>query len=284
MKINNIIKRNPLPKPWDEGEKIPWNEPGFSKRMLKEHLSQDHDLASRRMDIVDRHVDWIRRTFLPEKTSRILDLGCGPGLYLERLAKQGYDCTGIDFSPASIEYARSRAETEGLKIDYRYGDIRTTEFGTGYDLVLFVFGEFNVFRREDAEHILGKAWKALKQGGVILLEPQTFDNIQDIGQGPSRWYTHKKGLFSDAPHIWMEEHFRDEATNTSTTRYFIVDAATGNVEKFAASVQAYTDTEYQQLMSRTGFDNVLQYPSLTGNEEGRQKGLFAMSAQRKEEV
>ncbi|EBN1049881.1 hypothetical protein LME23_002765 [Salmonella enterica] len=35
----------------DEG-KIPWDEPAFSQRMLENHLSQDHDWASRRLSHV----------------------------------------------------------------------------------------------------------------------------------------------------------------------------------------------------------------------------------------
>ena len=46
MKIIDIIKRTPTPEPWVEGDKIPWNDPDFSERMLREHLTQDHDLAS----------------------------------------------------------------------------------------------------------------------------------------------------------------------------------------------------------------------------------------------
>ena len=57
MTLLNLIHRTPVPEPWDEGEKIPWNEPGFSARMLKEHLSQDHDWASRRFVKIDAHVD-----------------------------------------------------------------------------------------------------------------------------------------------------------------------------------------------------------------------------------
>ena len=75
----DIINRKIPAEPWAEGEKIPWNEPGFSERMLKEHLAQDHNMASRRMEIIDRHVAWIHRKILHEKQSRILDLVCGPG-------------------------------------------------------------------------------------------------------------------------------------------------------------------------------------------------------------
>ena len=40
MWLSEIIERSSVPVPWAEGENIPWNDPGFSKRMLDEHLSQ----------------------------------------------------------------------------------------------------------------------------------------------------------------------------------------------------------------------------------------------------
>lgn len=44
----------------DEG-KIPWDEPAFSQRMLENHLSQDHDWASRRLTVIEQQVTWITR-------------------------------------------------------------------------------------------------------------------------------------------------------------------------------------------------------------------------------
>jgi hypothetical protein len=80
MNLLDMIERTAIPAPWSEGEKIPWDEPGFSERMLKEHLSQEHDAASRRTEHIDAHVDWIHRELLGERPARVLDLGCGPGL------------------------------------------------------------------------------------------------------------------------------------------------------------------------------------------------------------
>ena len=56
MNLLDLVKRQPAPIPWAEGEKIPWNEPGFSARMLKDHLNQNHDLASRRLEKVEQQV------------------------------------------------------------------------------------------------------------------------------------------------------------------------------------------------------------------------------------
>jgi hypothetical protein len=70
----DIIQRDNPPIPYAEGEKIPWDEPSFSARMLKEHLSQEHNAASRRQTIIDQHVDWIENAVLQGKQARILDL------------------------------------------------------------------------------------------------------------------------------------------------------------------------------------------------------------------
>ena len=85
--------RVPAPAPWDEGENIPWNDPAFSKRMLDQHLSQEHDRASRPYDVIDRHIEWIHGALLKGESARILDLCCGPGLYTSRLAARGHEVT-----------------------------------------------------------------------------------------------------------------------------------------------------------------------------------------------
>ena len=104
---------------------IPWNDPGFSRRMLREHLDQSHDMASRTSPVIDQHVDWIADVASLREGSRVLDIACGPGLYTSRLAKRGCECVGIDFAPASIEYARQCAKEDGLEITYKLGDVRT---------------------------------------------------------------------------------------------------------------------------------------------------------------
>ena len=129
MDLLNIIQRNQNPAPWSEDDKIPWHEPEFSRRMLVEHLTQDHDAASRRSERIDSQVSWINETLLDGKPSDILDLGCGPGLYPSRLASLGHRCLGIDFSPAAIQHARERAAARDLPCEYIHQDIRAASYG-----------------------------------------------------------------------------------------------------------------------------------------------------------
>ena len=271
----DIIQRANPPIPYAEGEKIPWNEPAFSARMLKEHLSQEHNAASRRQSIIDQHVHWIEEAVLQGKQSRVLDLGCGPGFYSNRLGANGHHCTGIDFSPASVEYARQHAAPN---CDYVQGDIRTVEYGTGYDLAMLIFGEFNTFRKGEAQAILQKAYNALKPDGTILLEPHEFEYVQQLGEKVPHWYSRASGLFSEKPHLVLMDYHWDAEVAITTERYYIVDAATANVTRWAISMQAYTHADYFTLLLDAGFHDV-QFLTTFGDAPVHE-GLLVITAKK----
>ena len=280
LDLMEIVGRNKEPKPWAEGEKIPWNEPGFSRRMLLEHLSQEHDLASRRATTIQKHVGWIHSRVLSGRPTRILDLGCGPGLYTAGLAESGHECTGVDFSPASIEYAREQTQKMQLGCSYHLKDIRAADLGSGYGLAMFIFGEFNVFKPEEARQILNKAHAAIRPGGALLLEVHTFEVVHQMGLQPTSWYSAKSGLFSDLPHVCLQENFWDDNQSVATQRFYIVDAQNGQVSRFAASTQAYTQQEYLEMLRDCGFQNVAFYPSLIGDIDPSQPDFFAILAKK----
>ena len=281
LKLPDVVRRQSVPKPWAEGEKIPWDEPDFSRRMLNVHLSQEHDAASRRFEVIDRHVTWIHRQILKGESARILDLGCGPGLYTSRLARLGHRCVGIDFSPASIAYAKDRAEEGGLECTYTQQDIRLADYGGGYDLVMLIFGELNVFRPEEARRILEKANRALVSGGFLLLEPHTFEAVLKLGEQPSSWYSRESGLFSDEPHLCLQESFWDAEGHVAIERYYIVNAVTGEVTRHSASTQAYTDDQYRSMLVACGFGDVAFYPSLDGTSRKTGSDLTVILSQKK---
>jgi SAM-dependent methyltransferase len=264
MNLDRIVNRNEKPRPWAEGDNIPWSEPGFSERMLREHLSQAHDQASRSLRMIDLHVEWIHREVLSGQPSRIVDLCCGPGLYTHRLARLGHRCTGIDFSPASIAYAQRAAKDEQLEIRYELEDVRTAGFPDGSDLVMLLSGELNVFSKPAARDILSRAAECMSESGKLILEVHARGVLEARGREPRTWYSSRSGLWSDSPHICLQESFWDSARRTATTRYFVTDAATGETTFSSASYQDYSDDEYEALLIGCGFESVAWCPSLTG--------------------
>jgi SAM-dependent methyltransferase len=273
-----FVRRSTI-EPWQENAGIPWSEPGFSRRMLHEHLSQDHDRASRREAIIDAHTDWMHNELLGARPSRVLDLGCGPGLYTSRLARLGHGCVGLDISPAAIAHAEKEAKAEELSCTYRCEDVRNSEFGVGFDLIMLIFGELNAFAPEDARALLLKIHGALTRGGTLLLEVHSDDAVRSVGSRPPFWYTADGGLFSERPHVLLQEHRWLPDTNAAAIRYAVVDAERADVQTFVEGRQAYSEDGYKDFLTNAGFRGVQFLPALPGAPAGS-NSLIAIIARK----
>ena len=102
-------------------------------------------------------------------------------------------------TPGSGPVATSCAATTSSRTSER------RRYGEGFDLVLLIFGELNVFSPSDGRSILERAHAALSDRGVLLLEVHTLSVVREIGEREPSWYTADPGLFSDGPHLCLRE-------------------------------------------------------------------------------
>ena len=127
-----------------------WNNPYISTQMLLAHLDPNIDSASRNKKFMGRSIHWIVQKFnVTDLKSKILDLGCGPGLYTHEFAKAGAQVTGIDVSRNSIEYASKKAKEENLDIEYINANYVTYDFKKKYDLVTLIYDDYCVLSPDD---------------------------------------------------------------------------------------------------------------------------------------
>lgn len=239
---------------WHEAYKIPWDEAAFSRRMLAEHLSQDHDLASRRTEWIDRQVAWIDDDPLGARPADILDLGCGPGLYSHRLAKRGHRCRGIDFGPASIEYAR-RHSPDASHCTFVLGDLRRVAFGGPFDLAMVLFGELNAFSPAEAAAILRKARASLRSGGRLIAEVQTPQAVERVGRGGPGEQQFASGLFSDRPHRCRTENEWLGEPKVAIQTFTVTELGGGRPTVYHSTAQAWPDDDLIALLTDAGFDD-----------------------------
>jgi 2-polyprenyl-6-hydroxyphenyl methylase/3-demethylubiquinone-9 3-methyltransferase len=116
---------------------------------------------------------------------RILDVGCGGGIFSESLAAEGAEVVGIDPSENSIRVAREHAAAQGLPIEYRVG------FAEGLDLRR----EFDaVFAVDVLEHVADLA--ATLAGCARALRPS----------GLFGFLTHNQTLEAFRFLIWQQEY------------------------------------------------------------------------------
>ncbi len=280
MKLEDIINRNIKLESFLETESIPWDRKDFSERMLKEHLSQSHDMCSRREIIIKNQVEWIHKSILNEKHSKILELGCGPGFYTNSLSELGHKCKGIDFAPASIEYANKRAVELNLDCEYVLNDLRTVEYGDDIDLILMLFGDFQSQNKEDALKILCKVFHALNSKGLLLLELIPYEKLIEIGKSKATWSTKNEGIFSDEPHILLNDYIWDEQNEITTRRYYIIDAATSQVEKYSNHLQAYTSKEIDNLLKKGGFTIIKSFDTIGNLKDDTGLNLYCVLAEK----
>jgi SAM-dependent methyltransferase len=97
-----IARLSERPEPFAPGDARIWTDPRVAPQLLAAHLDPAVDAASRRPETIVREVAWLMDALELAPGSRVLDLGCGPGLYCEALAARGLDVTGADFSAGSI--------------------------------------------------------------------------------------------------------------------------------------------------------------------------------------
>ena len=111
---------------------------------------------------------------------RVLDVGCGPAYYFDRLPDVKY--VGFDTSPAYIAYARKRYGDRGdfrceLLTEAHLAELRPVD-------VVLLFGLLHHLSDDDSATLLDLAARALGPGGRVI----SIDPCLHPGQGRiSRW-------------------------------------------------------------------------------------------------
>jgi SAM-dependent methyltransferase len=147
--IEGILRDTAKPDLFAPAGQPIWTDEHVSKQLLIAHLDPNTDAASRRPAMIDRSVAWFVDLLKLRLGTSIIDLGCGPGLYSQRLAKLGMQVTGIDFSQESIAYARSQALIEKLQIDYRLQNYLELDEPGAFEVALLIYGDYCVLRPSD---------------------------------------------------------------------------------------------------------------------------------------
>jgi SAM-dependent methyltransferase len=263
----------PPTPPQDRAANLPWDDPGFSERMLREHLDQSHGAASRRQVEILRLVDWLWDKLGLHAGSRVLDVTCGPGLYAVELARRGCSVHGIDFSPASIRYARQQAAEAGLteRCTFDQRDVRTMDVPPGsFDAALFIYGQLAVFTPQEAADLLRRCVAALRPpaategGGRLAVELLDFDHIDKTNS--NWWYTDNKGLWGDFPFLHLGERAWDDEHDFSYEQFHLLNLETGDLREYTLTDQGYPTPTMTAMLRQAGFGRVDIFPQWQGAE------------------
>jgi len=146
-----------------------YNEWLYIAHIYEEGDSQMHKDLTR--TVVEKYIDPLELS----KDSKILDLGCGPGYFLDIMKERGYtDLTGVTLSPGDIKICEDKSHTI-KKYDMSFLPQKDGYYDESVDFI---------FLRQALEHspypifTLMEYNRVLKQGSKIYIEVPTPNNVR----------------------------------------------------------------------------------------------------------
>jgi SAM-dependent methyltransferase len=260
--LNKIIEYAKKPALYEESTSKFWDDEHISKSMLEAHLNPDFEGASRNFAFMDSSAKWISEIVPSTSYKKLLDLGCGPGLYEERLAEKGYALTGIDFSKRSIEYAKQKAAEKGYPIEYIYQNYMEIDYENEFDVVILIYCDFGVLTHSNQEILLKKIHRALKSGGKFIFDVWTPHFFEGNHERHTWSINEVGGFWKPDAHLCLESHFIYE-DNVSLAQFIVVDKQ-NQVNAYRVWEHYYTNDTLTAMLNKAGFEKIQFFSDVTG--------------------
>lgn len=196
--------------------------------------------------------------------SRVLDVGCGTGVFALMLAERGVEVVGVDPALASLEVARGKVGAE--RVRWIHGDAAALP-PLQVELAVMTGNVAQVFVDDDDwATTLAAVRRALVPGGRFVFE--TRDPARQAWLGWNREQTYQR---VDLPGIGVVEHWGDllevrlPLVKFQSTYVFAEDGATLLSE---STLRFRTKVELEESLTQAGFtiDEVRDAPDRPGLE------------------
>jgi 2-polyprenyl-3-methyl-5-hydroxy-6-metoxy-1,4-benzoquinol methylase len=220
MNIHHLQQLTSKPNLYQKGTSVMWTDPHISKQLLELHINPGHDIASRSGEKIINLTNWILN-HCNKPNLKILDLGCGPGLYSELMAQKGHAIIGVDFSENSVQYAISQAEQKQLNIKCLCKNYLELDFENQFDLVILIYLDFCVLLPEERDKVLTNIYRALKNGGLFILDVVNERNVERKIL-PKSWEIKERGFWKDKPYLALSNGFHYPDSKVMAEHHLVI--------------------------------------------------------------
>ena len=251
------------------GESI-WRDPYVQRQLLAAHLDPSHDAATRVPGTVAGTLAWLVSGLEPG--AAILDLGCGPGLYVQPLADRGFAVTGVDFNAAALDYARARAAGT---VRYVLADYTQHMPDGPFDLIVLIYLDFGTHRPTVQRDLLTSIRARLRPGGRFVFD---FLDAQAAGEHHEdrTWQASTAGGFwSPDPYLLLTQTVVDRDQLALCTQYTVVTEA--GIRHFDVWEHCFTDDTVRGMLTEAGFCDVDLHRGVLPPTDAHRDPLFAVA-------
>jgi SAM-dependent methyltransferase len=260
MDLKQLEKITQKSELYEPGDAVMWTDEHISKKLLEVHLNPDIDLATRKPQSVENTIEFILR-YCDSPGKEILDLGCGPGIYSEKLAIKGHRVTGVDFSGNSIAYARDHAKEKKLEIKYLCQSYLDLNFENCFDLIFIIYTDFGVLIPKDRARLLGNIKRALKPGGIFIFDVINDRNKEKKFQEYKSWKIDNGGFWQDQPYLELSNGIHYPEDKVFLNQHTIIDE-NDHYKTYRFWTHYFNDNDLIPLLVKEGFENIQSFDNV----------------------
>lgn len=112
------------------------------------------------------------------KGKRVLETGCGGGIYLDIIVRMGGQISGQDISPEYVNDALAYLRENKFEADIKVGDAVKLLFDDNYFDAVLAADFFEHITREQKNKVLCEVYRVLKPGGVLVIKTPNLDYLK----------------------------------------------------------------------------------------------------------
>ena len=277
-RLNALCRK---PELFEPSEHCVWKEPYVSAKVLETHLDPAVGAASRKIEYIEREAGFIAHFLNLNRSSKILDLGCGPGLYCEEFCKEGLEVTGIDFCRNTIHYAMQQAKEKHLRINYVHQDYLEMKYKNEFDVVTQIFYDFCSLSNERRDLLLKKVYQALKPDGYFVFDVLTEEHFDPLGIKKSWHVGGQDGFWSQDQHLVLARNVEYPEADVHLIQYMIVES-NGKIKNYHTWHHYYSLKKMESLLADHGFQLKSSFANLAGDPYDEDEECIGFFAQKKE--
>lgn len=118
-----------------------------------------------------------------DKSTKILDVGCGRGDIALYLGKDAKEAVGIDYSEEAIKLANSTKKNFPLamrkKVYFRFMNVKKLSFPDNYFDIVICIDVLEHLYKEEAKKAMGEIKRVLKKDGILFIHTGTNKILHD---------------------------------------------------------------------------------------------------------
>ena len=260
------------PDPFQEGTLTLWSDSYIAKNVIKKHLDGTIDSGSRKASTIRKTVDWIRNS--NPNAERILDVGCGPGLYAPLFEEYDLTYEGFDISPYQIEYAK-RYNALSSKSEFYVADFRSWVSKKKYDVVLLLYGIYSFYKRDERINFLKKIRKNLNEDGVVIVEVFTEQHYINRIDSTDWEYIEKNGFWCAAPYLELNAFRRYDKESLILIQAGVLNKT---LKIWNSWIQIFDFEELEKEFLSAGFKSFNIFGSCFGSSFSQKSEVLCMCA------